>query len=80
MSNIVRTWEDEAIPTGEIELTDAQLAAVYGAWGKECEPECEEEEPRKKFEKEVKVHVEFEFEFEAEFKKEKKKFKKDCNW
>ena len=31
MSNIVRTWEDEALPAGEIELTDAQLAAVYGA-------------------------------------------------
>jgi len=84
MSNIVRTWEDEAIPAGEIELTDAQLAAVYGAWGEECEPKpkpkCEEEESHKKFEKEVKIHVEFEFEFEAEFKKEKKKFKKDCNW
>ncbi len=82
MNTIVHTWEDEAIPAGEIELTDAQLAAVYGAWGKEeecepkCEPECEEEEPCKKFEKKVRIHAEFEF--EAEFKK--KEFKKDCDW
>ncbi len=78
MNTIVHTWEDEAIPAGEIELTDAQLAAVYGAWGEEeeCEPkfkpECEEEEPHKKFEKEVKVCFEFEFEVECEEKKQRK--------
>jgi hypothetical protein len=31
MSNIVRTWKNEANPAGEIELTDTELAAVYGA-------------------------------------------------
>lgn len=42
MNNIVRTWEGKA---GEIELTDAQLGAVYGACDEEEEhrPECEEE-------------------------------------
>jgi hypothetical protein len=76
MSNIVRTWEDEALPAGEIELTDAQLAAVYGAWGDDCHSECEDKEFHKKFEKKVKIHFEFEFEFEKEVKKE---FKKDCD-
>ncbi len=31
MTSIVRTWEDEMISAEEIELTDAQLEAVYGA-------------------------------------------------
>ena len=51
MSNIVRTWEDEALPAGEIELTDAQLASVYGACKEECSEkrreECEFEEKRR---------------------------------
>ena len=33
MSNVVRTWKDGANAAGEIELTDAQLEAVYGAQG-----------------------------------------------
>ncbi len=33
MSNVVRTWKDEANLAGEIELTDAQLEAVCGAQG-----------------------------------------------
>ena len=48
MSNVIRAWKDEAYrqslsaeeqallpanPVGEIELTDADLEAVYGAWG-----------------------------------------------
>ncbi len=32
MSNVVRTWKD-GDTAGEIELTDAQLEAVYGAQG-----------------------------------------------
>ena len=31
MNNIVRTWEEEENLVGEIELTDAELAGVYGA-------------------------------------------------
>lgn len=47
MNTIVR----EMNPAGEIELTDAQLTAVYGAcddeeWQLRCEPECEEVRPR----------------------------------
>jgi len=53
MSNIVRAWKDEtyrqslstqeqavlpANPAGEIELTDAQLAVVYGASDGDQEP------------------------------------------
>jgi mersacidin/lichenicidin family type 2 lantibiotic len=48
MNDIVRTWKDEtnrqgfsveeqaalpANPAGEIDLTDEELEAVYGAWG-----------------------------------------------
>jgi|GraSoiStandDraft_60_1057301.scaffolds.fasta_scaffold381645_1 hypothetical protein len=72
MSNIVRTWENEANPAGEIELTDAQLAAVYGAWDNDCQTEAEhKEEFHKECEKKVKVHFKFEFDFEKEIKKEK---------
>ncbi len=35
MNTIVR----EMNPAEEIELTDAQLSAVYGAWGEECQPQ-----------------------------------------
>jgi len=31
MNNVVRIWEDQENLTGEIELTDAELAGVYGA-------------------------------------------------
>lgn len=50
MSNSVRTWENEANAAGEIELTDAQLAAVYGAGqpGKENEFEQENEKRNEK--------------------------------
>ena len=37
MSNIVPTWEAQANPVGEIELTDAQLTMVHGAWDDHCE-------------------------------------------
>ena len=84
MSNIVRTWEDEANPAQEIELTDAQLAAVVGAWDDHCysnyqpsyHSNCYDKKYHKKFEKKVKVHIEFEY--EAEFKKEEE-FKKYWN-
>ena len=38
MSNLVPTWEDETNLAGEIELTDAQLGAVYGA----CDDHCDD--------------------------------------
>jgi hypothetical protein len=38
MNTIVR----EMNPAGEIELTDAQLAAVYGACDNDVQPVCEE--------------------------------------
>jgi hypothetical protein len=31
MDNIVRTWEDVELTAAELELTEAQLEAVYGA-------------------------------------------------
>ena len=71
MSNIVRTWEDEALPAGEIELTDAQLAAVYGACGDGCRSDWDGKEFHKKVEKKIKIY--FEFDFEEEIKKEWKK-------
>ncbi|HEY4035153.1 MAG TPA: hypothetical protein VGL94_14430 [Ktedonobacteraceae bacterium] len=37
MSNIVPTWEAQANPVGEIELTDTQLAMVQGAWDDHCD-------------------------------------------
>jgi hypothetical protein len=67
MSNVVRTWEDEANAAGEIELTDAQLGAVVGACDDYsshhsyhpdyycCDPY------HKKFEKRVKICVEFDY-------------------
>lgn len=44
MNNMVRTWEDEKHPAAEIELTDTQLGAIYGAWGHHF-PDCDDEDP-----------------------------------
>ncbi len=79
MSNIVRTWEDEALPAGEIELTDAQLAAVYGAWSDDCD-NCHDHDVchEKHFKFKKSVHIHFEFDFDLEIKKDE--FKKDCDW
>lgn len=41
MSNILSTCKKEANPAEEIELTDAQLVAVYGAWGDVTQNICE---------------------------------------
>jgi hypothetical protein len=73
MSNIVQTWKHEASPAGEIELTDAQLEAVYGScddedrwpsWNRN--PDREHEHEHVEFSKRVK----FAFCFEEEIKKE----------
>jgi len=90
MSNVVRTWEDEANTAGEIELTDAQLAAVVGAWDgnsyssyqpsyypsyqSSYHPDCEGKKYHKEFEKKVKVCIEFEYEEECKKEGEYKKY------
>jgi len=73
MNSIVR----EMNPIGEIELTDAQLTAVHGAW--DDQDDCGENKIIKKheeFHEKLKVH--FEFDFSKEIEKEKDECKKDC--
>jgi hypothetical protein len=68
MESIIYTWEQKVIPTEEIELTDAQLAAVFGACG-DCHSNGDHNEFHKiLFEKKVKIH--FEFEFQEDFEEE----------
>ena len=81
MSNIVRTWEDEVNQVGEIELTDAQLAAVFGASGDDSHCDVDDDDHFEKFHKEfkkkTKIHLEFDFEQEIE---KEKTFKKGGDW
>jgi len=77
MSNSVHTWEDEVTLTGEIELTDAQLEGVCGAWDDDNHEHHSDDDPHHHH------HHHFHFfkkEKEVFFEKEKVSKASDSDW